>query len=62
VNGTAWGAVRVSEGEPAEIADIDFEAGSNLVLLQWDPDCSTASLGLRFENKDRQPEITFQFV
>lgn len=62
VNGKVRGAVRISEEHLADIADIDLEAGGNLVLLQWDPDGSTASLELRFENKDRQPEITFQFV
>ena len=62
VNGKLLGTVTLSEEQTAQIADIDLEAGSNLILLAWEPDAPSASLGLRFENKDRRPEITFQFV
>ncbi len=46
----------------AVFTDIDFEAGANLVVLSWTPGDVCASLELRFENKDRQPEITFEFM
>jgi hypothetical protein len=62
VNSKLWGEDEISEDQPAEIADIDLEAGANLVLVEWEPGCSAASLGLRFENKDRRPEITFRFL
>ncbi len=44
------------------IADIDFEAGANLVLLAWEPPAPDASLALRFEDRAGRPEITFKFV
>jgi hypothetical protein len=62
VNGRFWAEETVSEGKPGYVADIDFEAGANLVLLAWDPGRADATLKLAFENKDRQPEITFAFV
>jgi hypothetical protein len=62
VNSKMWGEAEISEEQPAEIADIDFEAGANLVLIEWDPGSFAASLGMRFENKDRRPEITFRFA
>jgi hypothetical protein len=62
VNGKLWGEAAVSQKRPDEIADIDLEAGANILLLEWAPGSLTASLGLRFENKDRQPEITFRFA
>lgn len=62
INGKLWDDVEVAGGAPAEVADIDLEAGSNFVLVQWTPDIPEATLRLRFENKDREPEITFQFM
>ncbi|GEM_PF-746926 len=44
------------------LADIDFEAGTNLVLLAWEPPAPDASLALRFEDRAGRPEITFEFV
>lgn len=57
-DGTSGDAARGA----AIFTDIDFEAGANLVVLAWTPGDAPGYLGLRFENKDRQPEITFEFV
>jgi len=62
VNGQMWGTAHIAVDAPADIADIDFEAGSNFVLLQWTPDTPDTTLNLHFENKEHQPEITFQFI
>jgi hypothetical protein len=62
VNGAAWGQAALAPGTSATISDIDFEAGSNFVVLAWEPGALGTALALRFENKDRQPETTFAFV
>ena len=62
VNGAPWGEAALQPDSAAYVTDIDFEAGSNFVVLAWTPEGDGATLSLRFENKDRRPETTFAFV
>ncbi|MGQ9814530.1 MAG: hypothetical protein ACUVR3_05185 [Candidatus Roseilinea sp.] len=62
VNGALWGEVTLNPDAATYVSDIDFEAGSNFVVLAWTPTDEGAMLSLCFENKDRRPETTFAFV
>jgi len=62
INSTAWGSIILSPDSPVYITDIDLEAGSNFVVLAWEPEGVAATLDLCFENKNRRPETTFQFA
>jgi hypothetical protein len=62
VNGIAWGEYSLSPESPTYIADVDFEAGSNFVVLLWEPVAPDANLSFRFESKDHRPEVTFAFI
>lgn len=61
VNTVPWGDITIAPGETGYIPDIDFETGSNFVILSWEPSGEDATLSLCFENKDRRPEMTFNF-
>ena len=61
VNGALWGEYDLPPGSSIYIADIDLEAGSNFVVLFWEPTTPDAALAFRFEDKDRRPEVTFAF-
>jgi hypothetical protein len=61
VNGALWGEYDLPPGSSTYIADIDLEAGSNFVVLFWEPATPDAALAFRFEDKDRRPEVTFAF-
>lgn len=61
INGAHWGDYTLTPEKATYIADIDFEAGTNYVVLVWQAE-GEASFSLRFENKDRRPETTFMFV
>ncbi|MGQ9904639.1 MAG: hypothetical protein ACUVRU_10030, partial [Anaerolineae bacterium] len=62
VNGAPWGEVTLNPDAATYVSDIDFEAGSNCVVLSWTPADEGATLSLCFENKDRRSEATFAFV
>ncbi len=62
VNGVEWGSYDLTGGAAVYVADIDFEAGANTVLMSWQPKSPEDRLTLAFENKDRHPETTFEFV
>lgn len=62
VNGVPWGDVALVPDAIAYVTDIDFEAGSNFVVLAWTPTSQDATISLCFENKDRRPETTFAFA
>jgi len=62
VNGVEWGRCELKPDTAAYIADIDFEAGANFVVLLWEPAGETTWCSLRFENKDRRAETTFGFA
>jgi hypothetical protein len=61
VNGHQVGSYTLAAGEVTRVPDIDLEAGANPVLLSWEPASPSSTLGLVFEDRDRQPEITFAF-
>ena len=61
VNETSWNTASVQAQQAGYITDIDFENGSNFMILKWQPAASDSSLSLLFENKDRRPEVTFAF-
>ena len=61
INTKLWADLVVESGQTAYVPDIDFEAGSNFVVLEWTPASGEASLALLFENKNRMPELTFSF-
>ena len=62
VNSVAWGAPALNPGGATYVTDIDLEAGSNFVVLAWEPDGESATLSLCFQNKDRRAETTFAFA
>ncbi len=62
VNSVEWGNTSLNAEGPTYVSDIDFEAGSNFVVLAWEPGAPGATLALCFENKDRRPETTFAFL
>jgi beta-galactosidase len=62
VNAKPWGEHALNADGPTYVSDIDFEAGSNFVVLAWQPEATDGTLSLCFENKDRRPETTFAFV
>jgi hypothetical protein len=65
LNGWSQGQERaplaLNPASPTYVADIDFEAGSNFVVLRWTPATPDAVLALAFETKDRRPETLFRF-
>ncbi|OGV75289.1 MAG: hypothetical protein A3K19_00405 [Lentisphaerae bacterium RIFOXYB12_FULL_65_16] len=61
INGAESASQPLNADAPTYISDIDFEAGSNFVVLEWTPDAANAALALCFENKDRRPETQFKF-
>lgn len=62
INGVSWGQVTLDPASAVYVTDIDFEAGSNFVVLAWMPEAGDATIALRFENKDRRAESTFSFA
>jgi hypothetical protein len=61
INGVEQPCQTLNAGAPTYLADLDFEAGSNFVLLAWTPAAPDGELALLFENKDRRPETQFRF-
>jgi hypothetical protein len=62
INGAEWGQCGLKPDAAAYLTDIDLEAGSNFIVLLWEPVGEQAWCGLRFENKDRRVESTFGFA
>ncbi|MCS7060884.1 MAG: glycoside hydrolase family 2 TIM barrel-domain containing protein [Anaerolineae bacterium] len=62
VNGVLWGDLALVPDRATYVTDIDFEAGSNFIVLTWEPEGDNPAVSLCFENKDRRPETTFAFV
>ena len=61
VNAVEWGRMRCDPDKPAVVSDIDLEAGTNFVLLLWEDPAAGAELKLAFQNRNREPEVTFAF-
>lgn len=59
INATPWAEITLLSGQTGYIPDIDCEEGSNFVVLAWSPAGDNGSLDMRFENKDKAPEMTF---
>ncbi len=62
VNAVPWGEVTLNPDADRFIADIDLEAGSNFVVLQWTPAHDSDNLSFDFVDKDRRPETSFKFA
>jgi hypothetical protein len=61
INAREVGRYDLKRGEALRVPDIDLEVGANPVLLRWEAPAFNSTLSMRFENRDRQPEVTFSF-